>query len=93
MVVCAGGLKGIVGVVTKPLAGVFDLVSETSAAVRHSAGRGAARGAPTRARLPRVRQWCGGGALHCAGSCAAVYAVIVRSDGLYGSAFSPCGVQ
>eukprot|EP00041_Stephanoeca_diplocostata_P038483 m.1519536 g.1519536 ORF g.1519536 m.1519536 type:complete len:264 (+) comp25224_c0_seq8:326-1117(+) len=50
----SGGIKGIVGAVTKPLAGVFDLVSETSAAVRHSAGRGTARDMPPRARLPRV---------------------------------------
>ena len=34
-----GLARGAVGVVAKPLAGVFDLASSTTAAVRHSAGR------------------------------------------------------
>ena len=46
-----GGMKGLVGFVAKPVAGVFDLFSETTAAVRHSASHSKTR--VERVRLPR----------------------------------------
>lgn len=47
-----GVVQGLVGVVAKPAAGVFDLASEATAAVRHSAGPAVASVA--RVRLPRA---------------------------------------
>ncbi len=46
-----GAVKGMVGVVTKPLAGIFDLASETTAAVRQSVQP--TKGLVERARRPR----------------------------------------
>lgn len=47
-----GAFRGVVGVVAQPLAGAFDLASEATAAVRHSAGP--SRQDVARMRLPRA---------------------------------------
>ena len=48
----SGAFQGAVGAVVKPVAGAFDLVSATTAAVRHSAGQGKRR--VLRVRPPRA---------------------------------------